>query len=241
MSTLPVKQISESQRLTAKLQVEPDAEVMQGHFGSQTNLKAIQGMRTLTSQPKGIKQLTINGLNNLTQPCQPACATPLGVSRRNARTVQRFIQAVLCLHLIHQMPTEGHDDITLLPLQPIELLALGQGRKCRAQVAHHIAVESAFAGKLCPLSKHSQGHHLATGQRRRWSRAMFLSKALRLAKIIDHHVQCSQKGITIHQSKLLFLVNGIDKLTVGYGCLSFKSFLFHTKRLRNPKKYLNKK
>jgi 5-methylcytosine-specific restriction enzyme subunit McrC len=27
-------------------------------------------------------------------------------------------------------------------------------------------------------------------------------------------------------------VKGLDKLTVGYGCLSFKSFLFHTKRLR---------
>ncbi len=66
MITLPVKQFSESQRLTAKLQVEPDAEVMQGHFGGQTCLKAIQGMRTLTSQPEGIEQLAINGLNDLT-------------------------------------------------------------------------------------------------------------------------------------------------------------------------------
>jgi len=32
-------------------------------------------------------------------------------------------------------------------------------------------------------------------------------------------------------SELLFLMNWIDKLTVDYGCLSFKSFLFHTKRL----------
>src|SRR6266581_2536675 len=32
-------------------------------------------------------------------------------------------------------------------------------------------------------------------------------------------------------SELLFLMNWIDKLTVDYGCLSFKSFPFHTKRL----------
>src|SRR6266704_5118172 len=68
----PVKQISESQRVAPKLQVEPEAKVMQGHFRSQACLKAIQGMRTLTSQPKGIEQLAINGLNDLTQPGQPA-------------------------------------------------------------------------------------------------------------------------------------------------------------------------
>src|SRR5437660_10547639 len=68
----PVKQISESQRVAPKLQVEPEAKVMQGHFRSQACLKAIQSMRTLTSQPKGIEQLAIDGLNNLTQPSQPA-------------------------------------------------------------------------------------------------------------------------------------------------------------------------
>jgi hypothetical protein len=28
---------------------------------------------------------------------------------------------------------------------------------------------------------------------------MFLIKAFQLAEIIDHHVQCSQKGILVHQ------------------------------------------
>src|SRR5437762_14385211 len=72
MMNSPVKQISESQGVAPKLQVEPEAKVMQGHFRSQACLKAIQRMRTLTSQPKGIEQLAIDGLNDLTQSSQPA-------------------------------------------------------------------------------------------------------------------------------------------------------------------------
>ena len=123
-------------------------------------------------------------------PCQPASATPRSLSRRNARTVQGFIQAALCLHLLNQVPTEGHEDITRLPLQPIELLAFGQGRKRWSQVAPRRAVESTFARELRPLAKHGQRHHLATRERGCWPRTMFLIRALRLAKIVDHHVQC---------------------------------------------------
>src|SRR5258706_9712433 len=72
MTNLPVEQVSESQRLASQVQVEPEAKVMQGHFRRQTCLKAIQSMRTLTSQPKGVKQLAIDGLNDLTQSSQPA-------------------------------------------------------------------------------------------------------------------------------------------------------------------------
>src|SRR6266581_9678254 len=135
---------------------------------------------------------------------QPSRAASLGIARGNARTVERFIQTALCLHLVNQRQTEGHDDITLLALQPIELLALRQGRERRSQVAQRVAVEGTFAGKLRPLAKHGQRHHLATRQRGRWSRTMFLSKALRLAKIIDHHVQCSQKGILVHHQRAPF-------------------------------------
>jgi hypothetical protein len=63
MINSPVEQISESQGLAPQLPIEPDAKVMQGHFGSQACLKAVQRMRTLTGQPKGIEQLVINGLN----------------------------------------------------------------------------------------------------------------------------------------------------------------------------------
>ena len=57
-------------------------------------------------------------------PRQPASATPLGISRRNTRTVQGFIQTLLCLYVLHQAQTEGDDGITIVPLQPIELLAI---------------------------------------------------------------------------------------------------------------------
>src|SRR6266702_1722043 len=121
---------------------------------------------------------------------QPSAATSLGISRGDARTVEGFIQAQLRLDLVHQVLTESHDDIARLSLQTIELLALRQGRKRRSQVAHRVAIEGAFAGKVRPLAKDRQCHHFATRQRRLWSRPMFLMKASRLAKIIDHHVQC---------------------------------------------------
>ena len=72
MRNLPVEQISESQRLAPQLPVEPDTKVVQGHFGRQARLKAIQGMRTLPRQPEGIEQLIIDGFNDLAQPSQPA-------------------------------------------------------------------------------------------------------------------------------------------------------------------------
>lgn len=80
MMNLPVEQVSESQRLSSELQVEPEAKVMQGHFGGQPCLKAIQRVRTLTSQPEGIEQLVVGGLNDLTQPSQPASAASLSTS-----------------------------------------------------------------------------------------------------------------------------------------------------------------
>src|SRR3989440_12374530 len=72
MTNLPVEQVGESQWLAAHLQVEPDAKVMQSNFRSQACLKAIHGMWALTSQPEGIEQLVIDGLNDLAQPSQPA-------------------------------------------------------------------------------------------------------------------------------------------------------------------------
>src|SRR6266567_2787212 len=69
---LPVKQLSESQSLAAKLQVEQEAKVMQRDLGSQTCLKAVERMGTLTSQPEGIEQLAIDRFDDLTQSGQPA-------------------------------------------------------------------------------------------------------------------------------------------------------------------------
>src|SRR6266568_4430521 len=72
MTNLPLEQLGKSQRLAPKLHVEPDTKVMQGDFGGQACLKAIQRMGTLTSQPEGIEQRVVRGLNDLTQPSQPA-------------------------------------------------------------------------------------------------------------------------------------------------------------------------
>ena len=72
MTNLPIEQIGKSQRIASKLQVEPDAKVMQGHFRPQTCLKAVQRMGTLAGKPESIEQLVKDGLNDLAQPSQPA-------------------------------------------------------------------------------------------------------------------------------------------------------------------------
>ncbi len=72
MTNLPIEQIGKSQRIAPKLHVEPDAKVMQGHFGPQTCLKAVQRMGTLTGKPKGLEQLARDRFNDLTQSSQPA-------------------------------------------------------------------------------------------------------------------------------------------------------------------------
>ena len=72
MTKLPVKQISESQRLSAQSQIEAEAKVVQRDFGSQTCLKAVERMGTLTGEPEGSEQLVIDRFNDLTQASQPA-------------------------------------------------------------------------------------------------------------------------------------------------------------------------
>lgn len=71
MTNLPSQQIGESQRLSAKLQVQPDAKIMQPHFGSQASLKAIEGMGSFPNQAEGVEQLVVDGFHDLTQTCQP--------------------------------------------------------------------------------------------------------------------------------------------------------------------------
>src|SRR5579859_1545828 len=72
MTTLPFKQVGKGQRLAPQAQVEPNAKVMQGHFGCQTGLKAREVMRPFASQPKGSEQFVIDRLNDLAQSGQPA-------------------------------------------------------------------------------------------------------------------------------------------------------------------------
>src|SRR5579884_2307967 len=98
-------------------------------------------------------------------PGQPATPTPFGITGGYSRTIQGFVEAVLGLHLLHQIQSKGHDHLAVAALQPIELLTFGQGGKSRLQVALGIAVKGPFTGELPPLPKNRQGHHLATRQR----------------------------------------------------------------------------
>ena len=79
MNVLPIKQVGESQRRTSEWQIEPEAKVMQGHFGGQARLKAVQGMRPLPSEPEGIEQLIVSGFNQ-SRAARPASAASLWTS-----------------------------------------------------------------------------------------------------------------------------------------------------------------
>jgi len=59
MMDLPVEQISESQRFSPQLQVEPNTKVMQGYFRSQASLKASQIVRPFASLAEGVEQSVV--------------------------------------------------------------------------------------------------------------------------------------------------------------------------------------
>src|SRR5512135_203772 len=82
-SNLPINQISKSQRSTFELTVEPDAKVMQAHFGSQTGLETTQGMRPFPCQTKDREQFVVDQLDQLAQARQPPSPLfgPLAVRR----------------------------------------------------------------------------------------------------------------------------------------------------------------
>ncbi len=47
-----------------ELQIEPDAEIVQGHFGGQASLEAGHVMRAFTGQAEGVEQFIVDGLND---------------------------------------------------------------------------------------------------------------------------------------------------------------------------------
>ena len=51
--------------------VQPDTEIMQGHLGRQSGLKAIQLVRALPVQREGMVELVEDGLHHLAYPSQP--------------------------------------------------------------------------------------------------------------------------------------------------------------------------
>ena len=126
------------------------------------------------------------------------------------------------MQTFHQIQAKGCDHVTVLPQEAVELGTIRQLRKGGLQMLLGIAVKRAFAGKLDPLAKYCQGDHFAALQRGPWARNVLLMNMPRLAKIINHDVQCSQEGIQIDLKLAPFLTKWFDKLTVRPGYRSFQ-------------------
>src|SRR5579859_5781239 len=114
MNVLPIKQVGESQWRTSELHIEPEAKVMQGHFGGQARLKAVQGMRPLPRQSKGIEQLIVSGFNDLTQTGQPASPVfgpaPFAPLVRRADDLRIILLSPEAMHLLTGKALIGHID-----------------------------------------------------------------------------------------------------------------------------------
>ncbi len=68
---LPRHQISESQRGTAESLIEPDAAIMQGYFGGQADLKAVEGVGAFAIETEDLLEAAIDGLDDVTDAGQP--------------------------------------------------------------------------------------------------------------------------------------------------------------------------
>jgi hypothetical protein len=159
---------------------------------------------------------------NISLTCQPSQAASLGITGDSGCTIQRLIGALLAIHELNQMQAKGRDCVTMLPHESVELRAMRQLWKGCSQMLLGIAVKGSFAGKLGPLSKHSQCDDFAALQRSHRTRSVLLLSKGRLAIIIDHHVQCWKVGIHIDHQLAPFLTNWFDKLTLRGGYPSFQ-------------------
>jgi hypothetical protein len=132
--------------------------------------------------------------------CQPAQATPFGITSHGSSAVEDFVVRLLRVQDLNQIQGEGRDLIAMAALLPIELAPIGQMRKCLTQVVLRVAVKRSFAWELHPLAKQGQRHDLASAQGRFRSGFWLFWFQLRLAKIINHDVQCCYEGFQIgHQ------------------------------------------
>jgi hypothetical protein len=97
-----------------ELHVKPDAKVKQGDFGRQAHLKAVQRMWTLTGKTKGIEQLVVGRLNDLTQPSQPATPSlgPVHLTALMRRTddLGPTLLVPEVMHLLARKAFIGHID-----------------------------------------------------------------------------------------------------------------------------------
>src|SRR6266478_4297813 len=140
---------------------------------------------------------------------KPSYTTSLGITRHGSRTIEHLIGTALGLHELHQVQSKGRDGITMRTHELVELSAIRQIWKGCPQMMLRIPIKGAFAGKLHPLPKQGQGNHFAALQGGGASWTLFLALQLRLAKIIDHDVQCCQEGIQIDHQLAPFLGNEV--------------------------------
>jgi hypothetical protein len=155
-------------------------------------------------------------------PSQPAQAASFGIAGESGGPIEDLIEARLGLHAFNQMQAKGRDRLMMLPHESVELRAIRQVCKGGSQILLSRAVKGSFARKLHPLSKHGQRNHLAALQASLRTRSVFLMRLLRLATIIDHHVQCSQEGIHLDHQLAPFQGIWFDQLTVRGGYLAFQ-------------------
>lgn len=66
-SALPINQISESQRRSSELTIEPNTKIMQADFGGQTSGKPALIVRPFTGEAKSIEQFVIDRFDDLSQ------------------------------------------------------------------------------------------------------------------------------------------------------------------------------
>jgi hypothetical protein len=107
------------------------------------------------------------------------------------------------------------------PHQAVELRASGQGREGIEKVAVGVAVEVPLAGKTGPSGEDGEGDDLAFGEGGLGAGGLFWR--MRVAKVVDHNVECGEEGVHIdHEESVPFPWGSVSKPTLACGHLPLK-------------------
>src|SRR5215204_1546646 len=160
-------------------------------------------------------------------PGHPSMPSTLAVPGRHSRAVQRFVRALWRLQQSRQMQDESLDEFCVQTHAAVELRAVGQSRKSRAQLGLGVAVEIPLAGEPGPPGEDSQGDHLASTERRLWSWSHF--RRAGVAEVVDHNVECGEEGVHIeHEESVPFPSESGGKPTLECGHLPLKSSSYNS-------------
>ena len=97
-SSLPINQVRKGQRQAPDLDVEPEAEDMQGHLRRQARPKACEGMRPLMLQTEGLQQAVVDGLRDLARCCLPPQPQETTSSRGSYGAFKAASTSFACSH-----------------------------------------------------------------------------------------------------------------------------------------------